>query len=304
TRRNSTWLHAARPSRAVCRWRAATGRSSEQLPSASSCSEGTVSPIFPEHLAFAVHLDDGAEAVGSDEEVAAGQAGDHGDLLHVQLQEHLAFGIVFGDLVAAVLGHDDLAGGRDVEPGVAAAGVEGLELFAVAIEAEALAVLAHENDVAIASLVGAGERAHLVDELLQVGVLEPQIHVLAVAVNFGELDVAGNEDVAVVQDLNVHGAAIERFGPKDVALEVPASDPVAAVFGDARPVGGQPPRIAGVSGPPERPANFAVAAQLDDLAGVVLGDDGEAEPFVVRPGELDQIDLGGVGLPPGGPVRA
>jgi len=43
--------------------------------------------------------------------------------------------------------------------------------------------------------------------------------------------------------------------------------------------------------PPERPADFAVAAQLDDVAGVVLGDDGEAEPFVLLPRECDKHEF-------------
>src|SRR5207245_270305 len=124
-----------------------------------------------------------------------------------------ALGVVFGDLVAAVGGHDDLACGGDVEPGVVAVGVEGLELFAVGIEADALAVLARKDELAVASLVAAGKLAHLVDELLQV--VELQWHVLAVAIDFGELGVAGNEDVAVVQDLNVVGLAVDLFGPED-----------------------------------------------------------------------------------------
>jgi hypothetical protein len=141
-------------------------------------SERALGVVFPDGLASAVHLEQAIGTVARNQKVAVGQAGHHRHLLDVEFQKQLALRVVLGDFVAAVLGHDDLAIGRNVQPGVRPTGSKGMELFAAGIEAHAGAVLAHHNDVAVAGLVSAGKLAQVVDELAHV--FERKRHVLAV----------------------------------------------------------------------------------------------------------------------------
>jgi hypothetical protein len=132
----------------------------EWLPPAGP--EGSLGLVFPERFAFAVHFPHFVDLVAGNEKVAVGQAGHHGYGLNVQLQDLLTIGVIFGDAVAAVGAHDDSAVGHHVQPGVAQAGVEGFDLLAGSIQTDTPAVLAHDNEVTFARLVGPSELAQVV----------------------------------------------------------------------------------------------------------------------------------------------
>ena len=193
-------------------------------------SEWALGFVFPDHPALAVHFHDATGLMARHQKVAIGQAGRRGYLGDIHFQKQLAVGVELGDLVAAVLGDQDAAVGQQVNPGVAAIGVEGFELFALGIEADTLTVLAHADDVAIAGLVGGRELAQVVDELAQV--VDRDRHILALAIHFDDLDIGGNEGVAIGQALDVVGIAVQLFLPQNFALEIAFGHHVGGVFGD------------------------------------------------------------------------